>query len=186
MPYGVPVDSDVGSSHVQQHGSELTSDYYDCCEVEVYEPPLPDEDYEAALFTDGLNNRRYAAMKVVIVNGTTNQKKTLTRAYHQAMKRIVLNENDGKKQSGVLAANFYVTEKPQSPRRRKILRKKSQQNPTLLLKEVRRGESQIKRQERKEISFHALPASTLERRALTTGPTSARTRARQCPSTTKQ
>ena len=105
---------------IQQHGSELTSDYYDkfIREVEVYEnltgATLP-EDYKAALFTDGLNNRRYAAMKVEIANGTTKQKKTLTGAYHQAMKRMVLNETEGKKQSGVLAANFHVTEKATKP-----------------------------------------------------------------------
>ena len=102
-------------SLIQQHGNELTSDYYDKLirEVEVYKSltgaTFP-EDYKTVRFTEGLNNRRYAAMKVEIANGATMQKRTLTAAYHQAVNKVVLNDNEGKKQSGVLATNFHVTE----------------------------------------------------------------------------
>lgn len=96
---------------IHQFNTEHTSDYYERFkrEVDAYETYMEEtlpERRKAAIFTEGLNNARYGAMKIEIENGITKRKDTLTKAYRQAMRRVVTKGGDGGHTTGILASNY--------------------------------------------------------------------------------
>ena len=86
--------------HVHQFNTEHTSDYYERFkrEVDAYETYMGEtlsERHKAAIFTEGLSNARYGTMKIEIENGVTKRKDTLTKAYRQAMRRVIAKGGEG-------------------------------------------------------------------------------------------
>jgi len=113
---------------IHQFHSEHTSEYYERFKREVdayetYSGETLSERRKAALFTDGLNNARYGVMKVDIENGDTKRKSTLTKAYKQAMKRVVITTAESGRTTGILASNYTA---PQPQKEKKAAHAKQQ------------------------------------------------------------
>ena len=107
---------------IHQFHNEHTSEYYERFKREVdayetYSGEMLAEKLKSALFTEGLNQSRYGQMKVDIENGVTKRKTTLTKAYKQAMKRVVITVADSGRTTGILASN-YTAPQPQKEQKK--------------------------------------------------------------------
>jgi hypothetical protein len=96
---------------IHQFSGEHTSEYYERFkrEVDAYETYMGEtlaEHHKAGLFTEGLHNARYGTMKIDIENGVIKRKRTLDKAYKQAMKRVFATNTDGQRTTGILASNY--------------------------------------------------------------------------------